>query len=288
MAMAIPVCLPDSDSLCSKDPIPLSAPYFLRPFISASEGAGSSKESSTATSFHSIADRLSVASMDLGTKKGQPPSANESDTNPATNPCSAYPNGNWSIHTPVVHTEVVEGDRSSLKTLELNKSMESTGTTGISERFEESALPSPYGSQYQVPLSTSHRKDRDALQFRKWIKSFRRKEPKSRTNVYPSIEHGVFLNTGDAVSIIPSSKTGTKTPSSSMRLVTAVKTASHTFASLSVTGGSARRKSSGGTLDDATVMRMQDRRCALEELINTEEYYIHDLKNLKNVGLYLF
>ncbi|PWW75598.1 Dbl homology domain-containing protein [Tuber magnatum] len=43
------------------------------------------------------------------------------------------------------------------------------------------------------------------------------------------------------------------------------------------------RKDSAVALDNDTIARMRDRRCALEELINTEEYYIADLKVLVNL-----
>ncbi|KAI5843939.1 hypothetical protein DFP73DRAFT_478694 [Morchella snyderi] len=177
---------------------------------------------------------------------------------------------------------MVEADRSSLN-LALKRTTESTETADFFEEFEELTTTSSNGEISQNELDVPYRKERDTLQFRKWIKSFRRKETNHRKFVYPSVEGAPALIDGDAVSSMPSSKADTKTPSSSMRFVTAVKTASNTFASLSIAGGSTRRKSSGGTLDDATVTRMRDRRCALEELINTEEYYIADLKVLMNL-----
>jgi hypothetical protein len=39
-----------------------------------------------------------------------------------------------------------------------------------------------------------------------------------------------------------------------------------------------------GALDPATIARMLDRKHTLEELITTEEYYIRDLKSLKDVS----
>jgi hypothetical protein len=70
--------------------------------------------------------------------------------------------------------------------------------------------------------------------------------------------------------------------------VTAVRTASVTFASVSVGGGGGaslgKRRDSVVMLDTETISRMRDRKCALKELINTEEYYIADLRVLVNVS----
>jgi len=73
---------------------------------------------------------------------------------------------------------------------------------------------------------------------------------------------------------------------SSSLFVSEVRTASITLASFSTTSQTAGgRKADVGDLDSNTVNRMLDRKHALEELISTEEYYIRDLKSLKDVSL---
>lgn len=75
------------------------------------------------------------------------------------------------------------------------------------------------------------------------------------------------------------------TRDSSNEYVTEVRTASITLASLGTSmNTSAHRNSNCNALDKETVERMLDRKHALEELITTEEYYIKDLKSLKDVG----
>lgn len=281
--MTPPAWQPGNDSLYFKDPVSCGPPYSLQPFAADIE---SSKENSIITSLHSTVDRSSTTSVDLGVTEYQPPEANESA---GSSPASPHSHSLAVIQPrliPVLFTEIIEGARDSLETLALMNTIESTATAGTLGKFEEFANTPP-GNVPHPKCSEVHRKDGDTPPFRKWMRSFRRKGLKSRVIAYPSIEDTGALKDDDAMSNMPSSKAGTKTSSSSMRFVTAVKTASNTFASLSIAGGSARRKSSGGTLDDATVMRMRDRRCALEELINTEEYYIADLKVLVNVSFCL-
>ncbi|RPA97540.1 hypothetical protein L873DRAFT_1790895 [Choiromyces venosus 120613-1] len=118
--------------------------------------------------------------------------------------------------------------------------------------------------------------------FQKWLKSLCRRQPAPRSGVYPHF-HGDGPDDDWAASIFSSSGTGNKTTSSSFKFVTAVKTASITFASISMEDGSLRRRNSAVALDNDTMARMRDRKCALEELINTEEYYIADLKVLVNL-----
>lgn len=262
MAKTLPVHQSENDPLCLKGPVPWGPPYFLRPFVSTSTDVESLKRGSIIASFHPTIARSSTTSLGLGIREYQAPVANESvGTSPAS-PCSHSLDAVRHNPVPVLHIEITEGNRGSLET------------------------PASVGARTADTLggsSLSHSRRFDTPPFRKWMRSFRRKGPKDRAITYP-IEDATTLKDEDTMSNMPSSKAGTKTPSSSMRFVTAVKTASNTFTSLSITGGSARRKSSGGTLDDATVMRMRDRKCALEELINTEEYYIADLKVLMNVS----
>lgn len=258
--MTLPAHQSENDPLYLKGPVPWGPPYFLRPFVSTGTDVESLKGGSIIASFHSTVDRSSTTSLGLGLREYQAPASPYSHSLDAARPSLA----------PVFHTEIAEGDQGSLDILGAS----TAGTLG------ESTNANLFHSRRFDVFS------RDTPPFRKWMRSFRRKGPKDRAITYPSppIEDATTLKDEDTMSNMPSSKAGTKTPSSSMRFVTAVKTASNTFTSLSITGGSARRKSSGGTLDDATVMRMRDRKCALEELINTEEYYIADLKVLMNVS----
>lgn len=284
MAMTLPAGQSENNPLYFKNPVSWKPPYFLQPCVSAATDTESVKESSVIANFYSAVDRLSTTSLDLRVTECQPLAANELAGNSSASPCS---NTVRSSFIPVLCTEIAEGDRGSLRTLAMMNTIESTETANILQGSEELTNDPPKNVPYSGRFDVSYQKDGDTPPFRKWMRSFRRKEPKRRAIVCPLIEDGIVLKDEDATSNMPSSKTGTKTPSSSMRFVTAVKTASNTFASLSIAGGSARRKSSGGTLDDATVMRMRDRRCALEELINTEEYYIADLKVLVNVSFFL-
>lgn len=278
MAMTLPARLPaaDSDPLYFKDPVSCG-PHFLRPFSTGVE----SFESNIIANFYSA---VNTTSLDLEVTECQPPAANEYASSSSTSPRSHSPGAIRPRFIPALCTEIVERGRDSLETLALMNTIESTATTGTLEGFEEFTNVHPGNLSHLERIGVVYRKDRDTPPFRKWMRSFRRKGPKRLIIDYPPMEDTSALKDEDAMSNIPSTKAGTKTSSSSMRFVTAVKTASNTFASLSIAGGSARRKSSGGTLDDATVMRMRDRRCALEELINTEEYYIADLKVLVNVS----
>jgi hypothetical protein len=121
--------------------------------------------------------------------------------------------------------------------------------------------------------------------FHRWIKTMFRKSPK-----YLSPDHLYPDRTNSRPSSIVSSssldsyKTGRKTMPSSHRWVTAVKTASTTLASFPSSRHTISRKSTMGALDPATIARMLDRKHTLEELITTEEYYIRDLKSLKDVS----
>ncbi|KAI5815090.1 Dbl homology domain-containing protein [Pyronema omphalodes] len=78
-------------------------------------------------------------------------------------------------------------------------------------------------------------------------------------------------------------RTDDKSMSSSYKWVSAVCTASLTLASFPSTP---RRKSIASTLpntlDSATIARMMERNHTLQELITTEEYYLQDLRSLKN------
>lgn len=277
MAMTLPARQLDNDPLYFKDPVSCG-PHFLRPFAT---GVESFKESNIITNFHST---VNTTSLDLEVTECQPPAANESASSSSASPHSHPPGVIRPRPTPASYAEILKGGRDSLETLALMNTTESTTTAGTLEAFEEFINVHPTNFSHSERIDVSYRKDGDTPPFRKWMKSFRRKR---RITPNPPMEDTGALNDEDAISNIPSTKAGTKTSSSSMRFVTAVKTASNTFASLSIAGGSARRKSSGGTLDDATVMRMRDRRYALEELINTEEYYIADLKVLVNVSFCL-
>lgn len=269
----------DNDPLYLQGPVSWGPPYFLQPCISATADAESLKGSNIIASFNSAIDRSSTTSLGLGVTECQP---NESVGSSPASLSSHSQDAIWADLVPVSHTEIVERDRGSLETLALID----TSTAGTLKKFEGSANTSPGNLSRSGRFEILYKKDGNTPPFRKWMRSFRRKGPKGRAIAYPSpsIEDASALKDEDAMSNMPSSKAWTKTPSSSMRFVTAVKTASNTFVSLSIAGGSARRKSSGGTLDDATMMRMRDRRCVLEELINTEEYYIADLKVLVNVS----
>lgn len=281
--MALLACQSDNTSPCFTDPVPCGTPYFFRSLTSTTTDVESSK-CSVVASFRSTADRLSTTSLDLEITEYKLPKTDESTESSSKKPYSHSSDAIQPVHIPILYAGMVDGDQSPLKTLALTNTIEPTETTDIFESFEESTVVLPNRLLRPGAFDISHRKDGDVPPFRKWIKSFRRKELKRRAIIYPSIEVINALGSEDTTSAVFSSKAGTKTPSSSMRFVTAVKTASNTFTSLSITAGSTRRKSSGGTLDDATVMRMRDRRCALEELINTEEYYIADLKVLMNVS----
>lgn len=287
MAMILSGCQSDNDLLCFKDSVSWEDPYFLQPCNPATTGVEFLKESSTFASFHPTVDKLSTASLDLEVTEYKPPEIDQLTGSSSTNPFSH--SSDAIQHTPILalHTEMVDGDQGPLETLALTTTIESTGTFDIFEEFEELTITLSNNLPRPGPFDVSHWKGRNTPPFQRWIRSFCRKESKHLTIVNPPIEDASAPKDEDEMSIIQSAK-ATKTPSSSMKFVTAVKTASNTFASLSIAGGSTRRKSSGGTLDDATVTRMRDRRCALEELINTEEYYIADLKVLMNVSFCLY
>ncbi|KAL7273431.1 hypothetical protein RUND412_003721 [Rhizina undulata] len=119
--------------------------------------------------------------------------------------------------------------------------------------------------------------------FQKWLKSFRQQKPKHRSTPYPSIPD--IVCDGRASFSALSSRTDTMTRTDSWKGITVVKTASVTLPSISISARSTQRKGSGGTLDPETVKRMRSRKSVLEELINTEEYYVADLKVL--IKLYI-
>ncbi|KAI5785928.1 hypothetical protein EDC01DRAFT_631836 [Geopyxis carbonaria] len=115
--------------------------------------------------------------------------------------------------------------------------------------------------------------------FHRWMKTMFRKSKKSHYHLPWSMNS---KSTGSIQHSSTSSRAGTQTISSSNKHVTAVKTASITLASFPISGNTTSRKSTSGTLDQQTIERMLDRKHALEELITTEEYYIRDLKSLKD------
>jgi len=123
--------------------------------------------------------------------------------------------------------------------------------------------------------------------FQKWLKSLCRGQPSLRPSARAPFQ-GDDPNDDNWAASIFSSGAGDKATSSSSRFVTTIKTASITIASMSIEDESLRRRNSAVTLDNDTIARMRDRKCALEELINTEEYYIADLKVLVNVGFSWF
>jgi hypothetical protein len=106
--------------------------------------------------------------------------------------------------------------------------------------------------------------------FNRWISTMLRK-PKNNLLCAEGLdgEHG---------------RTDDRSMASSYKWVSAVCTASLTLASFPSTP---RRKSiassSPSALDSATIARMMERNHTLQELITTEEYYLQDLRSLKNV-----
>jgi hypothetical protein len=114
---------------------------------------------------------------------------------------------------------------------------------------------------------------RNPYVFHRWMKTMFRKPPK-----YLSPD---AANNGGGSASLRSCRTG----HSSSEFVSAVKTASITLASFPMSGHTASRKSSSNILDSDTIARMLDRKHALEELITTEEYYIRDLRSLKDVSI---
>jgi hypothetical protein len=168
-------------------------------------------------------------------------------------------------------------------------SIETVATMETAPQFQES--PSQLSSEFPRPLDP-HNQSTGAPGFQRWLKSLYRKRRSRRVGVnYPPFRDDAFDDEdGNAVASVMSSRAGSRTTSSSLRFVTAVRTASITFASMSIGGGGGgaasmgRRRNSAVTLDTETITRMRDRRCALEELINTEEYYIADLRVLVNVS----
>ena len=123
--------------------------------------------------------------------------------------------------------------------------------------------------------------------FQKWLKSLCRRQPSLRSSAHTPFR-GDDSNDDNWAASIFSSGIGDKATSSSSKFVTTIQTASITFASISMEDESLGRKNSAVALDNDTIARMRDRKCALEELINTEEYYIADLKVLVNVGFSWF
>ncbi|CAZ80044.1 unnamed protein product [Tuber melanosporum] len=117
--------------------------------------------------------------------------------------------------------------------------------------------------------------------FQKWLKSLCCRRLSLRPNVHTPFQ-GDDPDDDDWAASIFSLGMGDEADSSSFKFVTAAKTASITFASMSLEDESPKRKNSVA-LDSDTIARMRDRKCALEELINTEEYYIADLKVLVNL-----
>jgi hypothetical protein len=112
---------------------------------------------------------------------------------------------------------------------------------------------------------------RNSHVFHRWMKTMFRKSPK-----YLSPD-----TANDGAECVSLRSTG----HSSSGFVSAVKTASITLASFPMSGHTTSRKSSSTILDQDTIARMLDRKHALEELITTEEYYIRDLKSLKDVSI---
>jgi hypothetical protein len=111
--------------------------------------------------------------------------------------------------------------------------------------------------------------------FHRWMKTMFRKSPSPKYLSPDTANDGA-----DCLSL-------RSTGHSSSGFVSAVKTASITLASFPMSGHSTSRKSSFTILDQDTISRMLDRKHALEELITTEEYYIRDLKSLKDVSINL-
>lgn len=169
-------------------------------------------------------------------------------------------------------------------------SIETVATMETAPQFQNS--PRQLSTEFPRGLGP-HNQSTGAPGFQKWLKSLSRKRRSRRAGIiHPSFQDDASDDDdGNAVASVVSSRAGSRAASPSLRFVTAVRTASITFASISIGGGGGgaasmgRRRNSAVTLDTETISRMRDRRCALEELINTEEYYIADLRVLVNVSL---
>ncbi|TGZ83568.1 hypothetical protein EX30DRAFT_368910 [Ascodesmis nigricans] len=111
--------------------------------------------------------------------------------------------------------------------------------------------------------------------FSKWMKTMVRKSAgESKHNRLPLPDQ--FRSKG---SLAPSD---VRSKASSDRFVSGVQAASITIASCLWSVHTEERRNSMAGLDDATLERMMDRKHVLEELITTEEYYIRDLKSLRD------
>jgi hypothetical protein len=116
--------------------------------------------------------------------------------------------------------------------------------------------------------------------FHRWMKTVIRKPTKKyRPRTHQDVK------TVLSSSVSSSSEISSRRSSSSSDLsLDTIKTASTTLASFVADSNSACcEKSSEADFDQATMERMVDRKNALEELITTEEYYIRDLKSLRDV-----
>jgi len=111
--------------------------------------------------------------------------------------------------------------------------------------------------------------------FHRWMKTMFRKSPSQLSSDMASTRPGSMRSSMESY--------GTGQRSSG--LVSAVNTASITLASFPMSGQPGNcHMASGNSLDADTIARMLDRKHALEELIATEEYYIRDLKSLRDVS----
>ena len=117
--------------------------------------------------------------------------------------------------------------------------------------------------------------------FHRWMKTVIRKPTKKyRPRTHQDVE-AVPSSSASSSSEVSSRRSSS---SSDLSLDT-IKTASTTLASFVADSNSTCcEKSSETDFDQATMERMADRKNALEELITTEEYYIRDLKSLRDVS----
>ena len=170
-----------------------------------------------------------------------------------------------------------------------------TTTTTTTSSSSSSSSSSTYSSTPPhppptAPASAPPAGESDACQdkppyiFHRWMKTMFRKSPRHLApRPYRSASRP-GSSSRSLSSVASSSQSGHGTMSSSHRWVTRVMTASTTLASFPLSGHTVSRKScNANLLDPATIGRMLDRKHALEELISTEEYYIRDLKSLKDV-----
>lgn len=151
--------------------------------------------------------------------------------------------------------------------------------------------------------------------FRRWVTTLRRRNLQRRKGLTPRQERGSLDDPGNGLLDVKfDPRKSTDTPkhrkslshSSSMALITAVKTASVTLASVSIgplrnrtshfrgayrsSGTSEARRSIDShitalspVVDEITWLRSLQRRKVLEELISTEESYLADMKAFVNV-----